>query len=83
MSSQMMISMQCSPFLIWVLISGSNITFFCYIFNGVASLCRFWPDFAFAVIDDLDMCRQEIKEYLLRYIRENCEGEEPEPDSRG
>jgi hypothetical protein len=49
----------------------------------VASLCRFWPDFAFAVIDDLDMCRQEIKEYLLRYIRENCEGEEPEPDSRG
>ena len=56
----------------------------CYIcFNGVASLCRFWPDFAFAVIDDLDMCRQEIKEYLLRYIRENCEGEEPEPDSRG
>ena len=64
MSSQMMISMQCSPFL-------------------MASLCRFWPDFAFAVIDDLDMCRQEIKEYLLRYIRENCEGEEPEPDSRG
>ena len=83
MSSQMMISMQCSPFLIWVLISGSNITFFCHIFNGVASLCRFWPDFAFAVIVDLDMCRQEIKEYLLRYIRENCEGEEPEPDSRG
>ena len=36
-----------------------------------------------AIIDDLAVCRQDRKEYLLRYIRENCEGEEPEPDSRG
>ncbi|MCD7992955.1 MAG: LytTR family DNA-binding domain-containing protein [Clostridia bacterium] len=33
-----------------------------------------------AIIDDLAVCRQEIKEYLLRYIRENYEGEEPELD---
>jgi len=31
-----------------------------------------------AIIDDIAMCRQEIREYLLRYIRENYEGEEPE-----
>lgn len=33
-----------------------------------------------AIIDDLAVCRQEIKEYLLRYIRENYQGEEPELD---
>lgn len=33
-----------------------------------------------AIIDDLDICRQEIKECLLRYIRENYEGEEPGVD---
>lgn len=33
-----------------------------------------------AIIDDLVMCRQEIKEYLMRYIRENYEGEVPELD---
>ena len=43
------ISMPCSPFRIWVLRFNSNITFFCHIFNGVASFCRFWPDFAFAI----------------------------------
>ena len=33
-----------------------------------------------AIIDDLAVCRQEIKEYLLRYMRENYQGEEPELD---
>ena len=33
-----------------------------------------------AIIDDLAVCRQDIKEYLLRYIRENYQGEEPELD---
>ena len=33
-----------------------------------------------AIIDDLAVCRKEIKEYLLRYIRENYQGEEPELD---